>query len=187
MLKRIFIAINPDKGTKQNLEFEMEEMKREFQDEVIKWTKRENLHITLLFLGSIKEERLEKIDESLSKVTFTPFKISLDKISYMPEDRRHARMIWAQGSADKSVSNLYNQIKESSTCLGYAPDKGFNLHITLGRIKKWKFNKIPLEEIPILEKDIDLNFNVSSFELMESKLSRGGAEYKILKSYQNKT
>ena len=58
----------------------------------------------------------------------------------------------------------------------------FSPHITLARIKTWQWREIEPEERPEIEREIDLNFEVNSIEVMESAIKRTGAEYNILES-----
>ena len=53
-LMRVFIAVNLPDGVKEEL------LKYKY-DVPAKWTKKENIHITLSFLGYVSDERLESI------------------------------------------------------------------------------------------------------------------------------
>ena len=65
----------------------------------------------------------------------------------------------------------------------YSPENhSFKPHVTLARIREWEFRRIELEERPLVEEDISLDFEVNSVEIMESELKRGGPEYVVLES-----
>jgi 2'-5' RNA ligase len=70
--------------------------------------------------------------------------------------------------------------------LGKKNHREFLPHITLGRIREWQWRQIDVEERPLIEKDISINFKVISIDVMESQLKRTGAEYSILKSFSLK-
>ena len=165
MMHRIFTAINLPENIKSKLIEYQKQIDGLFQPPTpIRWTKEENLHITLEFLGNLSDDEVIKAcqdAETFSK-NHNPFTIVLDKISYGPPKKMPPRMIWATGQ----------KIAE----LNITP------HITLGRVKMWEFRRIEPEERPIITQEIDLKFAVDSIEVMESQLKKIGPDYTILES-----
>jgi len=183
MKKRVFIAINlPD-----NIKNKLEEIQRKTENSFsyfsgfcpITWTRKNSLHITLLFLGNIEAEDLFYIFDKLEAISKNtePFEINLNSITYSPIN--NPRMVWVGGEKTNELKNLQEAMEKELFNRG---SKEFNLHITLGRIKQWQFKNIEGENIPELEQ-IDLRFKVNSIEVMESELKRGGAAYTTLKSF----
>jgi 2'-5' RNA ligase len=171
----------------------------------IRWTKPENLHITLAFLGYLSDEELVEVLRITKEVAsrHQPFSINLNKICYGPPKmpysetksltgrrdkiaNRPPRMIWVEGEKSKDLANLQIDLEKSLTSSGkirFEPEeRSFTCHITLGRIRQWEFRQIEPEERPNVDEDISSNFEVKSIEVMESQLKRGGAEYTILES-----
>ncbi len=184
-MKRIFVAVNLPKEIKKELAKKQEDIKINFETDPVKWVVRDNLHITLAFLGSIDDDLIPKVVDELKNLKSVPFNFYLDDIKYIP-NRREAKMIWSTG-VSKQLEYLKKEIDEILTSIdglsytfeGY----DFSPHVTLGRIKKIKFRNQPLEEIPLLEDEfVDLSFKVETVDLMESKLKRPGPEYKKIKS-----
>jgi 2'-5' RNA ligase len=162
MRRRVFIAINlPEKIKSKLTEYQLK-----WPELPCRWTKKENLHITLEFLGYLTDADLIEVCQRIKEMAEKKkcFSVKLNKICYAPPGRKLPRMIWATGE----------RIKE----LNLVP------HITLGRIKTWQFRQTEPEERPEINEDINLNFEVNSIEVMESQLKRGGAEYIILESFQ---
>jgi len=161
MRHRIFIAINLPEDTKEELASHQDK----WPELPVRWTKKENLHITLEFLGYVQDQEILAILKNTQELAqkYNSFDIKLVKICYGPPDKIPPRMIWAVGE----------KMKE----LNIVP------HITLGRIKTWQWKQIEPEERPEIEEDINLNFEVNSIEVMESILKRGGPQYTILESY----
>ena len=165
MRRRIFIAINLPDSIKKNLvnfQFKWPELP-------CRWTKKENMHITLEFLGYLTDEELFELCQKTKKIAAKrePFIVRLTKICYGPTDKKPAKMVWAVG----------DKIKE----LGITP------HITLGRLRMWEFRRMEPEERPEINQDIfppagGLSFEVNCIDVMESRLKRGGSEYTILAS-----
>jgi len=175
MRHRVFIAINLPEEIKK----ELSSFQSKWPELPCRWTKKENLHITLEFLGYLTDEELIELCQKTKEMASgkKTFSIRLNKICYGPPRKspRHpdeSRGGWRGGWSPRMVWVIGERVKE------------FNLtpHITLGRIKTWEFRQIEPEERPIVEEEISLNFEVNSIEVMESQLKRGGTEYTILAS-----
>ena len=156
MVHRIFIAINLPESVKN----ELLAYQNRWPEVPARWTKPENLHITLEFIGNVSDQELEDIKkktrEKVSKQK--PFVIKLSRIVYGPLRLRSGqapRMIWATGDGH---------------------------HITLARLREWEFQKIEPEDRPEINEEISFEIPVNSVEIMESKLKPKGAEYTIIES-----
>jgi len=201
MRHRIFIAINFPQEIKKKLA----EFQSQWPELPIRWTKPENLHITLAFLGYLADEELVEVLRITKEVAprHQPFSINLYKILYGPPKmpysetksltgrrdkiaNRPPRMIWVEGEKSKDLANLQIDLEKSLTSSGkikFEPEeRSFTCHITLGRIKTWEFRQIELEERPQVDEDISLSCDVNSIEVMESQLKRAGPEYTILET-----
>jgi len=180
---RIFIAINLPENIKKRLA-EYQEKWPEL-DSSIRWTKKDNLHVTLVFVGYIDDNELlevmSDVKEAVSK--HSSFLINLNKFCYGPLDKIPPKMIWAVGEKSDNFVSLREGLAQS---LGILEKRVFSPHITLGRIKQFEWRRIEPEERPEIEKDVSLSFEVDSVDIMESVLKRGGPEYTILESYKLK-
>jgi 2'-5' RNA ligase len=184
MPRRIFIAIN----LPENLKKELISFKEKFWELPARWVKPENLHITLAFLGYIKDDDLPKIIEITKSVAknHSPFSINLTKVCYGPPKIKPPRMVWVIGEKNESLwklqENLKNALMEIKIPQLEEEGRGFVPHITLARIRKWEFKKMEPEERPEIDENLNFSFEVKSIEIMESHLKRGGAEYTVLES-----
>jgi len=185
MRRRIFIAINPPQDIKENLALYQEK----WPEFPVRWAKKGNLHITLLFVGHINDEELFEISKIVKQAAdrHGSFPINLDKICYGPPGKMPPRMIWALGEKSKEFSELRNDLEKSlASCPQISistEEKEFCPHITLARIRKWEWQRVEPEERPQIEQDLDLHFSADSVEIMESELKRGGAKYTVLESH----
>lgn len=161
MRRRIFVAINLPESVKK----ELNSYQFKWPELPCRWTKKENLHITVEFLGYLADEEIVELCQRTKEIASkkSPFIVRLNKICYGPPDKKPVRMVWAIGE----------RIKE------------FNItpHITLGRLKMWEFRRMEPEERPQINEDIEIEFEVCSIEIMESQLKRGGPAYTVLQSY----
>lgn len=186
--RRTFIAINLDSEIKRcltDIQKEINLFKSNLELRT-KFVEKDNLHISLKFLGDLNDEQIEKTISLLKKVSAENqhFSISLAKnIGSFPDFTR-PRVIWAgieKGS--NLISRLYfsieNIMKSESF---YQQEMKFALHITLARIKyirKPKRLKDFVENI-LIE---DVSQQIKTIELMESQLCKDGPKYSIIHSF----
>jgi len=182
--KRIFIAINlPDSIKEALIAFG-----KKWPELPVRWTKKENLHLTLAFIGYVSDEELLEICKITEDVAsrHSPFEVNLTKIIYGPPKKMPPRMIWVQGEKSEEFASLREDLEKSlasSDHIRFLPEnRAFSPHITLARLRTWEWRRFEPEERPEVNEDIDLFFKVNSIEVMESQLKRGGAEYTILES-----
>jgi len=203
MRHRIFIAINLPEDIKKMLS----DYQFKWPELPMRWTKKENLHITLIFLGYLNDEELADVCKITKEVAqkYQPFSINLNKICYGPpkkmpysetksltgrlakNENRPPRMIWAEGEKSEELGKLQKDLENSLLAPSIkgieTENRLYTPHITLGRIRQWEFHQIEPEERPMVNEDISLSFEVNSIEAMESQLKMGGAEYTILESF----
>lgn len=185
MKHRIFIAINLPGDIKKRLV----DYQSKWPELPIRWTKKENLHITLIFIGYANDEELLEVLKITKEVTQrnNSFSINLNKIYYGPPKKMPPRMVWVEGKKSQEFTKLQIDLEKSlmiSEEVHFSPEKrAFSPHITLGRIKTWEFRQIEPEERPEVNEEINLSFEVNSIEVMESELKRGRSEYTILESF----
>jgi len=193
-MKRIFTAIALTEEIKEVLAEKEKEIQDLFPEEeargLIKWVKKENLHITLFFLGQTPENSIEGIKKSISKIAEKPFSLKLKRIIYGPPGKTVPRLIWLEVEKKPELMRITREMEEEflkERFLKKSSGRPFSPHITLGRIKTWQWKRIEPEERPQIDEDIDLNLKVESIKIMESKLKRRGPEYKILESIKLST
>ncbi|MEK7562491.1 MAG: RNA 2',3'-cyclic phosphodiesterase, partial [Patescibacteria group bacterium] len=173
---------------------------KKWPDLPAKWTPKDNLHITLEFLGDLTDVEIGEVCKIVNEVAkrHKNFDIVLNKVLYGPPNppsrkasdgrgKMPPRMVWVEGEKSDELLDLKNDLQE---CLlekvSYRPEagRGFATHITLARILEWEFRKIEPEERPEINEEIDYNIPVESIEVMESELHRGGPVYTILESHE---
>ena len=183
MEHRIFIAINPSQEIKEKI-FKHQ---LSFPNLPVNWTKKENLHITLSFLGYTKDESIAEIINSVEEVSARhhSFFLELNKVCYGPTIQ-NPRMIWVTGKKSKEMGELKNDLEKKLLNAQKRKDsvfkEGLSPHITLGRLKRSDFKQISPEERPIIDKDIFEKFEVTSIDIIESELEPSGAQYTLLQS-----
>jgi len=180
--KRIFVAINlPIK-----LKSELVGLFANWPDFPARWVKKDNIHLTLAFLGNISDEEIVQLCQAMKELgnNNSPFSIKLTEINYGGKKRDVPKLVWVKGEKSEELSQLKESLdKILANSIGFLLEgRDFFPHITLGRIRKWEWQRIEPEERPNIPEAVSFNFEVNSVEVMESKLKKGGAEYFILMS-----
>lgn len=106
----------------------------------VKWVEKENLHLTLLFLGDIDDRDLMKVCRTADRVTqqHSPIAMTLQGVGCFPNMRR-PRTIWAGiGTGATEVTRLFEDLAGEFEEQGlYRPEnRPFAPHVTLGRVGK---------------------------------------------------
>lgn len=173
---RLFFAIDLDDFLKEKL------LKKASQFQNIRhfrWTKKENLHLTLLFLGYLNEDRLPKLVQVSEKVfkNFQPFILEFEDIRLAPS-ANSARMIWATLKNSPIIEHLRKELEKALITEGINfPEENRELkwHITLARFPS---QKVKDQKLIFKEK-----LKVQEINLMESQLSPQGPNYFCLNRF----
>jgi 2'-5' RNA ligase len=178
----VFIAINVPSEIKR----ELMKVSAKYPELPAKWEKRDNLHVTAVFVGFATGEELAGVCEAAKEVAerHEVFTLELNKILLMPEDK--PRMIWAAGEKSKALYDLKNDLESVlEEKIGFKKEnRGLNLHITLARLNSLAWQQIDLEERPDVTEEMQWTFDVNSIEVMESVMEKGGPVFEIIESHQ---
>lgn len=176
MKRKIFISINIPERIKKRLIKTAEKWK----DLPVKWVREENLHVTLFFLGYIDDQTMTKtcqlVRETVSGEDI--FDLEFDRIELAP-DQKDPKMIWLSGNPSEELLALYEKI-EKKLGIFTASKKSFRPHITLGRIRKRKWQE--LETSPEISEKISMGLTVESIDIMASDFQDEEREYVIIES-----
>ncbi len=167
--KKIFVEID----VPNNLRKRLAQQIAPWADLPIKWMKEENFHITVAFVGYVDESMIPEICEKVSQAVenIESFELEFDQIVLGP-DPKDPKMVQLTGQPNVDLGMLNEEV-ERSLDMRPTAHKEFRPHITLGRIRKIKWDEL-IEKPEIFEK-IKVSMSVDSVSIMESK--GGGAEY----------
>lgn len=191
IMKRIFVAINLPEEIREKLADIQEEIIAMYPEnsgiKMAKWVKKENLHITLLYIGEVLDKTEPRTKKVLKEIVenYGPISITFNKVSYGPDNKIPPKLVWVKLAENPELAKLAKEIKAKMVerSILEKPDKRpFQGHITLGRIRQWQWKNIDPTERPNIEQGLDISFTAESVELMESKLRKEGAEYNVVQS-----
>lgn len=134
---RVFFAIDFDDTMRETIGSYISLLKRESRSHSIRWTRPENLHITLQFLAEVKMEHIPLlIEQAQEKIkAIKPSTFQLRSISLFPSPFR-PRVIVAELFPQDELTKLSHVLGESIKTMGYEVEKRiYRPHVTLGRLK----------------------------------------------------
>ncbi len=140
-----------------------------------------DFHLTLKFLGEVSEDKIEKIKEKLKEIKFEPFKVKLGKAGGFPSES-YIRVVWVGLEPEDKIIEIQKKINEVMKNFGFKDDFKFKSHLTLARVKFIEDKKVFIERLKQLEIK-PMEFEVNSFSLMKSTLTREGAVYEELRKF----
>lgn len=124
-----------------------------------KYTRQQDMHITLLFIGDDPAGEIEQAAKALEKVHLAPFELTLEGIKTFGNPST-PRIIYASVTPSDRLNILQEQIREKVMAFNMNPDqKPFVPHVTLAG--KWAGGP-PLEQKMELE---PVSFMVTEFSV----------------------
>lgn len=159
---------------------------QEVKNNKVSWVKKENLHITIKFLGEIKENQVEIVEKILSEISknIKSFEVEIKGIGVFP-NLNFPRILWI-GIKDvtKSLLSLSSLVEEKLSKFGFLKEnKEFTAHLTIGRVKKLID---PTEIKAYIEKYKNIDFGknrIVNITFFQSVLHPQGPEYKVIKKF----
>jgi 2'-5' RNA ligase len=166
---RLFVAIDPPPRVRE----ELGKICRGLDN--ARWTRPEQMHVTLRFLGSLPISLAGTIAAALASVASPPFRVAAASFGVFPSFRS-PRVLWAGLDPPEPLRDLARAIEQELARTGAVePDeKPFSPHLTLARlngtraatVRSWMESRDGFAVEP---------WEVSEFFLYASRLTPGGA------------
>jgi RNA 2',3'-cyclic 3'-phosphodiesterase len=177
---RTFVAVFPPPEIRAAAIAGARETVRRLGDRV-RWIKPENVHLTLKFLGDVREEALGNLCAPLGEICarHAPFDVGLVGLGAFPSARR-ARILWVGvGAGSDQLRALAADLDAAFASLGFEREKrSYAPHMTLGRVR----GRPASFDLPSDAGD-HLGFRVRRVELVESTLAPEGAVYGTVRAF----
>ena len=149
----------------------------------MRWTGRDNIHLTLKFIGEVVDPLAAKIGAALLAdfPALAPFRLRLLGFGKFPAgDELH--VFWAGVEESPEMRALFAGVEDVLAPLGIAREtRPFHPHVTLGR-NKYHFDFKSFFALLAERSDVFLGeCAVSAFQLFSSRLTPAGPVHTILK------
>ena len=179
---RLFIAAEVGEDIRERCAEMMESLKGSGAD--IRTVSPENLHITLKFLGDVREDDVKKISDTLRELCegSEPFTTSFSTLGYFGSPR-FPRTIWVGISEGReAISGLATELNERLSWVNREERKP-RPHLTLARVKSPVNSERLVETIQSL-RDVKLGeTHVKELKLKRSILRPDGPLYSDLEAF----
>lgn len=148
-----------------------------------RWTRRENLHLTLTFIGDINApDVLEDLDTALLRVAAAPFTLSLAGTGTFAQGS-DPLVLWMGVDAPPALATLKKSIDRQLTNAAIPfEQRKYTPHVTMARFKHPDAGAVArfMQEHNLFR---SAPFAVDEFVLFESKLRDDGPQYLELARY----
>ncbi|MFQ6036200.1 MAG: RNA 2',3'-cyclic phosphodiesterase [Sedimentisphaerales bacterium] len=187
---RVFIAIDIN----EEIRTALSDLQQQLQNKValkkgdVKWVEPKNIHLTLKFLGEIKDEQVVDVCNIVKDVTGRHKNFELDVESVGHFGGRSARVLWVGvGDRSNSLLQLQKDLEQQLASSGWPPEqREFAGHLTLCRVKNSSAG-LKLAAITEDYKDFRLGtVEADSVSVYQSRLTPSGPIYTVLGNYKLK-
>jgi 2'-5' RNA ligase len=171
-MKRLFAAF-PVRGELANDFFKIAERNRHVEG--VRWTRPDNLHVTLFFIGEVLEENVEKVAAIIQDKfkSIKPFSLEFAAVEVKNKKGKPA-MIWARFDKSETFSVLSKQIEEAvkEFMTIDIQHKDPIPHCTLARMK-------PISDTDLLDLKLERSYllEVNRVELWMTIQEKDGVRY----------
>src|SRR5215831_5376547 len=134
---RLFVAILLPETIKNSVEQAQAKLRQALTDVPVRWSRREQFHLTLRFLGQVEATLAPALTEALQVACqrFAPLRLRATRIGFFP-NQRLPHIVWV------GIEDLHQQLPALQRAVQSAtqnftteePESTFTGHVTLGRI-----------------------------------------------------
>jgi 2'-5' RNA ligase len=185
---RCFIAIDIDEAIRKTLGDLQQQLqaKADVRKGDVKWVRPESIHMTLKFLGEIKDEEVVDVCNIVKDVASRHKSFELDVETVGCFGGKSARVLWVGvGRGRDELLGLQRDLEEQLASAGWPEEKReFAGHLTLCRIRNSKAG-LKLAQLAQEYKDFELGaLPADSVAVYQSQLRPTGPIYTVLGDYQ---
>ncbi|HET9402508.1 MAG TPA: RNA 2',3'-cyclic phosphodiesterase [Candidatus Acidoferrales bacterium] len=179
---RLFVAIDLSDSVREAIATFVQKMRAACPS--AKWARVEGLHVTLKFIGEVKEPVISQIADALAEVhASNPVDLNVCGTGFFPSSKR-PRVFWAGMQASPNLASIALDIDARLEPLGIVREtREFKPHLTLARFDSPRGLE-PLHQA--LQSAGEPNFGsirTCEFRLYRSELMHGGARYTPLRTF----
>jgi len=179
---RLFIAVNlPD-----DLRGKLVSVQEKLPKQGLKLVEPENLHMTLKFLGEVREDAVDEIGRAMAEAVAgqIPFEVEVAGLGAFP-DLRRPRVVWAGVTRGRQeVVSLQAKLEDALQPLRFQRERDFHPHVTLARVKQPAAARAIADLVHETKSTVFGSFVVREVDLMKSTLTPRGPIYERILSAQ---
>ena len=180
-MPRTFIAIEIDSAIRSRAGELIRTLRATEAD--VKWVESQNLHLTLQFLGEVREQDIPAICIAVEQgaARATSFNLEISGAGAFPNSFK-PRTLWIGAmSGSRQMADLHNNIALELAELGYQDEeRQYQTHLTIGRTRSGK-NVAALGQLLKQQAEFSAGeMRVEKATVFSSRLERGGPIYEVI-------
>jgi RNA 2',3'-cyclic 3'-phosphodiesterase len=183
---RTFIAIEIPGDLRTRITQHIARLRSAYPDVRASWTRTENLHLTLKFLGNVPVDRIGTLSHATDAAarSATEFKVSIGGVGIFPPAGR-PNVLWI-GIADASgkLSDLYDALEDHCAETGFQREaRAYHPHLTIARLRN-RGGSRALAELHQRVSFPSQTFTVSELVVFRSELLSEGSKHTAISRHQ---
>jgi 2'-5' RNA ligase len=151
-----------------------------------RWQTREQMHLTLRFIGEVDGRDMRALDDALAGLDAPGFELQLHGVGQFGNKQPHS--LWAGARKHELLEHLQRKVDNAIRRVGQPPSSGdkyahkFMPHVTLARLRHPDMDRLRawLVQHALFTSDV---FAVNAFCLYSSKLTSDGSIYRVEQEY----
>ena len=146
-----------------------------------RWQTREQMHLTLRFIGEVDGRDARALDDALAGIDVPAFELQLHGVGQFGNKQPHA--LWAGLRKNEMLEHLQRKVDNAIRKVGQPQDAHkFLPHVTLARLRHPDLDKLR-EWLTAHALFTSTEFTVNRFCLYSSKLTSDGSVYRVEQEY----
>ena len=180
--RRIFLAIDISDAARDSCAAHIAALRSTFPQVRVGWERREKLHVTLKFLGSVSDGMLDELKVRVEEIAekYASCDLRLHGTGVFPGVSR-PRILWI-GTDDSSgiLNRIHGDLENACEVIGFEREaKRFHPHVTIGRVREPQAAR-KLADVHLQTQIEPVEFKVAKVVIYESKLQPTGSVYEVI-------
>jgi 2'-5' RNA ligase len=176
---RVFCAIELPSQLLEKISAHIDRLRITVPDSPASWSRPENVHLTLKFIGEIAQERVRDLSQAVANavIGFSPFEIVIKETGSFPMQGT-PRVFWIDiDDHSGQLAQLQTKLEEECFRFGFQKEaRAFNPHLTIARGRK------PQGARALATAHKEMSFpateiSVKALSVIRSELSSKGSNY----------
>ncbi len=183
---RLFIALAIPASVRAKLKAHIDRVRESSPEVSASWSRAENLHLTLKFLGETPVAKVESLSQAAARAAsaLEPFEIVVQGCGSFPP-RGQPRVLWV-GIEDPSggLGKLHQRLEDECSQASFAREqRAFHPHLTIARLRKPQGSR----QLAELHKEIGFEaetVGVSALMVVKSELGPEGSRHTAVSQHE---
>ena len=183
---RTFIAIELPSNIRQAIRQHIDQLRAAFPDVRASWTREDNLHLTLKFLGNVPVESIPALSNAVAEAAHTidPFELVVSGCGTFPPHGR-PKVLWIGcGAQASSLQLLHATLEGHCAAANFEREpRAYHPHLTIARLRESRDSRTLAEHHKQLGFPAQ-TFTVSELVVFRSELSSKGSKHTALARHE---